>query len=309
MRIAFLSRWQGISARGAEVLVAELAHRLALLGHQVRIYKHAGDGLDRRTQIVVGVNGRFDSLAARLWSLTCAAKLVILGQSGPGMDDRWNLWTWPDVFVTMTKYQYKWAKSVNHFVRVIKIPNGVDLQKFSNEVRPLDTDLPHPIVLSVAALEPIKRLDLLIRAVVKTNLSLLLCGKGSEYKKLNDLGNKMLKNRFQIIALPYKQVPAVYTVADLFSFPTSPWESFGMAMVEAMASGLAVVATDDPIRREVVGAAGIFVDPTNTDAFAAALEQALEKNWRDIPRRQAAKFSWDKIALQYDQLFKAICSQ
>jgi glycosyltransferase involved in cell wall biosynthesis len=98
-------------------------------------------------------------------------------------------------------------------------------------------------------------------------------------------------------------MPSVYATADLFSYPTSTWESFGIVLVEAIASGLGVVATDDPIRREIVGNAGIFVDPTDTKAYSEALKEALETNWGDEPRKQAEKFSWDKIAKQYEKLF------
>jgi len=101
----------------------------------------------------------------------------------------------------------------------------------------------------------------------------------------------------------HQTMPFVYTACDLFSYPTSPWESFGIAMLEAMASGLPVVATDDPIRREIVGNAGLFVDPTDSAAYARVLEKALNTNWGDKPRHQAAKFSWDKIVALYDLCF------
>src|SRR5690606_135310 len=91
--------------------------------------------------------------------------------------------------------------------------------------------------------------------------------------------------------------------ADLFTYPTSPAESFGIVIAEALASGLAVVAADDPIRREIIGKAGIFVDPENTVEYANCLDEALTKNWGDLPRKQAAKYSWESIALQYESLF------
>jgi glycosyltransferase involved in cell wall biosynthesis len=98
-------------------------------------------------------------------------------------------------------------------------------------------------------------------------------------------------------------MPRVYGAADIFTYPTVPWESFGIVLVEAMASGLPVVATDDPIRREIVGDAGLFDDPLNTKVYAKALRKALAKDWGDKPRKQAEKFSWDKIADQYHKLF------
>ena len=98
----------------------------------------------------------------------------------------------------------------------------------------------------------------------------------------------------------------VYRRANLLVFPTVPWESFGIVLIEAMASGLPVVATDDPIRREIVGDAGLFVDPTNIEEYAKAIEKALSTDWGDKPRKQAEKFSWDIIASSYEELFKNI---
>jgi glycosyltransferase involved in cell wall biosynthesis len=76
-----------------------------------------------------------------------------------------------------------------------------------------------------------------------------------------------------------------------------------------MASGLTVVAIDDPVRREIVGDAGILVDPTNTEEYVSALKKALKTNWGEKPRRQAEKFSWDRIADKYDELFKTLAKK
>ncbi|HLD91975.1 MAG TPA: glycosyltransferase, partial [Patescibacteria group bacterium] len=85
---------------------------------------------------------------------------------------------------------------------------------------------------------------------------------------------------------------------------SNPTESFGIVLVEAMATGLPVVATNDAIRKEIVGDAGLFVDPTNADEYAKILEKALNTNWGDKPRNQAEKFSWDKIAKSYEEILE-----
>ena len=73
-----------------------------------------------------------------------------------------------------------------------------------------------------------------------------------------------------------------------------------------MASGLPVVANSDDIRRQIVGRAGVLVDPTNIDAYAIALENALRLRWGRRPQNQAKKFDWDKIAVKYEQLFESL---
>lgn len=261
--------------------------------------------MDPSTDIVVATNNRFQVLLTRLWTKKHGVKLVVPGQGGPGLDERIALWCFPDAFVPISGYQRKWAKRANLFVNVSQvIHNGVDLSKFFKKSPSLKLNLPKPIILCVAAFWPMKRLPLLIKAVSKLKKgSLLIVGKGELEGELKSLGKKLLGERFETKAFPHHKMPAVYAAADLFSYPTSSWESFGIVLIEAMASGLGVVAADDPIRKEIVGEAGLFVDPTDSDAYALALERALKINWGSKPRKQAEEFSWDKIARKYEDLF------
>lgn len=263
--------------------------------------------LDKDTDILFPTNGQWQSLLSSLWTTLKKTKLVISGQSGPGLDDRINIWTFPDIFLGLTDKQVKWAKNANPFVKVGKIPNGVDLKKFNKSGLALEVDLPRPIILCVAAFDTWKRLDLAIKAVARLKKgSLLLVGRGSCEKALRKMGEKLLPGRFKIMSFPHKDMPKVYKAADLFTYPTAPWESFGIVLVEAMASGLPVVATKDPIRREIVGRAGFFVNPKKTARYASAIREALGKKWGDIPRIQAGKYDWNKIAKLYESLFKSL---
>lgn len=266
--------------------------------------------IDRDTDILVPTNGQWQSLLCSIWAKTRGKKIVISGQSGPGLDDRINIWTFPNAFIGLTSYQCDWARKANPFVDVQGIPNGVDMNKFQAEGSTLRLKLPGPIILNVAALQDWKRQDLAIRAVAKLkNGSLLLIGQGDQEENLRTLGDSLLPGRFKIMSFKHEDMPAVFKAANLFTFPTVPWESFGIAIVEAMASGLPVVATNDPIRREIVGDAGILVDPSNTDEYAAALKKALETNWGNKPRKQAEKFDWDKITEKYEELFRKLLTR
>jgi glycosyltransferase involved in cell wall biosynthesis len=307
MKIAFLNKYQNKVARGAETFVYELSHRLSK-DHEVDVISDVNylTILKKRYDVIIPTNGRFQALIIRKIAWLTGAKVIISGQSGIGWDDKVNLLSFPDIFVALSQKAEKWAKKFNPFVKIEKIPNGVDLRKFT--INNLQFTNKTKTVLAVGAFTKQKRMDLAIKAVAKLdNVCLLMVGSGGEMKnELELLGKKLLGSRFQIMSVPFEKMPEVYRSANVFTLPSASSEAFGNVLVEAMASGLPVVATDDPVRHEIVGDAGIFVDPENTEEYAKSLQMALDRDWKNIPRTQAEKFSWDDIVQQYKELFKKI---
>lgn len=260
-----------------------------------------------RFDIVIPVNGGWQPALVRIATWLYGGKMVISGQSGIGWDDRNNLWCFPNRFIALSFFAKDWAKRVNPFVKIEHIPNGVDLKKFSSKGSIFRVGLAKPLVLCVGALTPTKRIDLTIKAVAELkNASLLVVGDGDLKEALQRLGNRLLGNRFKILKLPFEKMPEVYRAADVFTIPSESYYSFEIVLAEAMASGLPVVANDDPIRKEIAGDVGILVDPTKTKEYSLSLRKALKTNWGDKPRRQAEKFDWDKIAIQYEELFNSL---
>jgi len=265
------------------------------------------DLLKEKFDIVIPLNGGWQPAIVRIVTWLYGGKMVISGHSGMGWDDLNNLWSFPDAFVALSSQAQKWAKKKNPFVKNFYIPNGVDLKKFSENVKDFEVKLKKPIILCVAALTKTKRVDLVIKAVSKIrNASLLIVGDGSEKDYLVSLAEELLKGRCQFLKVPYKNIQRIYKASDLFTIASEAYYSFEIVIVEAMASGLGVIVNDDPIRREIVGDAGLFVDPTNTNEYALALSKALKLDWKEKPGNQAEKFSWDKIAKDYEDLFRKI---
>src|SRR5574340_698840 len=132
---------------------------------QARFTRRALTSLDKDTKVVISAGAGWVSFLARLWCWRHGAKLVVAGQSGPGWDDRLNLLCRPDAFVALTKYQASWAKRNAFGVKVVIIPNGVDLARFSSQTKPAEISLPRPLFLCVGALEPGKHVDWTIKAV------------------------------------------------------------------------------------------------------------------------------------------------
>lgn len=340
MKIAFLSLYYGGSNRGAETFISELSSRLSenndvdiISGSSNKLnnwlllwrlfldpqgigvlkftLKNIGKLWHEKYDVVIPMDGGWEALIIRNLTWLYGGKVIISGQSGKGWFDRVNILSCPNVFVSLSKWTQFRLKWMNPFIKFDYIPNGVDLDKFTFKGLPFKVSLSKPVVLVVGAFTKQKRLDLTIKAVAKLkNVSLLMVGSGGVLGEvLEREGKVLLGSRFKMLSIPFNEMPDIYRSANVFTLPSNPSEAFGNVLVEAMACGLPVVATDDPIRREIVGDAGIFVDPTNTEEYAIALQKVLDTNWGEIPRRQAEKFSWDGIAKQYGELFKTLVNK
>lgn len=312
MKIAFLSRYQNTIFRGAETFVRELSKQLSVR-HEVNVLTgEKADSLNEilkgNYQIVVAVNGGMQSLTASLGRLRKNYRLVISSQAGIGKGEIFNIAiAKPDLFVALTETIYKWAKGWAWGTKVIKIPNGVDLNKFTPAGERLDLGFKRPIVLSVGALVWYKHHEKTIKALsLLENVSLVLVGDGSEKDKLEEMGKKLLGDRFKIIQVDYKDLPNIYRGADLFVLPSWNREAFGIVYLEAMASGLGIVAPNDSSRNEIIGEAGILVDVSDPKAYAQAIEKALNLDWKEKALKQAKIFSWEIVAKQYEEAFEKI---
>lgn len=98
-------------------------------------------------------------------------------------------------------------------------------------------------------------------------------------------------------AIPYREIPRLYHEADLFVFPSLA-ESFGHPLVEAMAAGLPIIASDLPICREICGEAAVYVDPLDPAALADAIlvladDPAHRQRLSAVGQaRAASRFNW-----------------
>lgn len=305
MKILFINIYQNRVARGAETFVYELSKRLSA-NHEVDIATSLNikNILRKKYDLVIPTNGRWQVLFVRLVTWLYRGKMIVSGQSGVGFDDRVNLYACPDTFVALSTKALNWAKKINPLVLSVHIPNGVDLTKFKPEGEVFKTGLKKPIILCVGAFTEQKRIDLVIKAVARLpGVSLVVAGGGGDKKsEIEKMGDEMLGKRFETISVPFEKMPDVYRSVNVFTLASHSSESFGNVIVEAMASGLPVVATDDPIRREIVGDAGILVDPTDTDSYARALSTALSQKSPGKAVSQAKKYNWDIIANQYEEL-------
>jgi len=204
--------------------------------------------------------------------------------------------------------------------RVIDVVyNGADLEHFNHDNKDLATqrvrrkyNITEPYILYTARLEhPGKNHVRLLEAYAELKRNkeiphhLILAGSpwfGAEavYAAALDLGI----SEYVIFAgfVPNEELPDLYAGADLFAFP-SLFEGFGIPLLEAMASGTPIVASNVASIPEVVQDAGLLFEPTRTGEIRSAIarlcgDSDLRKNLVELGLQQSARFSWDDSAKQ-----------
>ncbi len=196
--------------------------------------------------------------------------------------------------------------------RCALIPNGVDVERFqpgSGDRARFGIPDRAFVVLVVAALEPSKRVDAAIRSVAAVpDAFLVVAGDGSRRAELDALAAERLAGRYLNLTLPAAEMPDLYRSADAL-LHMSLYESFGNIYVEALASGLPIVANDFSVTRWVVGSGEGLVDAGDEAAVAAALTsiaQETDPAGRTAAGRTAAGvararelFAWPAVAERY----------
>jgi glycosyltransferase involved in cell wall biosynthesis len=195
--------------------------------------------------------------------------------------------------------------------RIDVVHNGVD-----GSFEPLPADqvdtfrkkrgLPERFILFVGTLEPRKNVVRLVEAYARLPKErpplMLVGGKGWLYDEIFARVEALnLSSEVHFVGyVPAEELPFWYNAAVLFAYP-SLYEGFGLPPLEAMACGTAVVASTSSSLPEVIGQAGLLVDPADTEALAASMEQVLsgkgiQEQMQAAGLAQAQSFSWEKTA-------------
>jgi glycosyltransferase involved in cell wall biosynthesis len=188
--------------------------------------------------------------------------------------------------------------------RLVHAPNGVGLE-FSPEPGSDDGDIAElngpPFLLHVGSCVPRKRIDILLdvfAAVRKRHENLRLVQLGGEWKpehvaQIDRLG--LRPHLFQTRGVSRSFLAAAYRRAALVVQPSEA-EGFGLPVIEALACGTAVVASDIPPLREIGGAAVVFCPVADIAAWADTVDAMLcrpaDAEARSARLARAAPFTW-----------------
>ncbi|HEX6262904.1 MAG TPA: glycosyltransferase family 4 protein [Actinomycetota bacterium] len=194
------------------------------------------------------------------------------------------------------------------------VPNGVDVDLF-RDARPADLP-PGRRVLFVNRLDPRKGFAVMVRAFElllgsHPDALLVVAGDGKERAAVSDLPRPARDRVVMLGNVPHDLLPPYHAACEVFAAPAVGRESFGIVLVEAMAAGLPVVASDIPGYREVVrrGDDGLLVPPRDTAALAAALRRVLDdhelaERLRDAGRARSAGYSWETVTRQVETAYE-----
>lgn len=304
------SVWSSSSARVTAQIFPGVLRRLFLTPVDLSIFffylSHIPRLIQTKPDYLIITNCGWHLFIYRLISLILGTKLLLVGQSGPGWDDRINLLSAPDVFISLSPPQQTWARSVFHWphTQLPVIPNGVNIAEFSR-AKPSQSRLPHPRVICVAASIPSKNISAVISGIAThPQASLLLLGSGPLSTQLDQQAKIVLPDRYQRLTVSHQEVASYYRSSDVFILISDSSEAFGIAYLEALAAGLPVIATDDPLRKYIVGRSGVFISPqSSASQIASAIDKALRIK---VDQSQLGSFTWDTIASQYQHLFKTL---
>lgn len=200
------------------------------------------------------------------------------------------------------------------------IPNGVDIERFRPDVAPFpEWREPGRVnVLFVGRLDPRKGVHHLIAAIpevierTKGAARFLIVGDSYLRPKLEAAVAPHVRQHVRFLGhVPVTDLPRWYATGDIFVSPASGNESFGIVLVEAMASGRAVIASDIPGYRSVVTPEenAAVVPPDDVPALARAIaELALDPARRERlaknGRERSLEFSWPRVTDQIEAVYR-----
>ncbi len=202
------------------------------------------------------------------------------------------------------------------------IPNGIDTAHFHPDVSPIAEFVDGKLnILFVGRLEKRKGVNYLLEAykLVKKEIPesrLIVVGPGTRLRRKYEKQTRRngLKDVSFIGYASYSELPSYYKTADIVCAPATGWESFGIVLLEAMAVGKAIVASNIEGYASVLnhGEEGLLVPPKNSEKLAEAMltlmtDRTLRQQMEAKGRTKAAGYDWEQVTRRvFDCYLKAL---
>ncbi|HEU5173504.1 MAG TPA: glycosyltransferase family 4 protein [Gemmatimonadaceae bacterium] len=196
------------------------------------------------------------------------------------------------------------------------IPNGATIDHFGT-AEPATLPAGRRM-LFVGRLEPRKGFRVAVDAFAELgerydDLRLVVVGDGPQRAQIRRLPRGLRERVDMMGRVSHDAMPTYHAASDVFVAPATGRESFGIILVEAMAAGLPVVASDLPGYREVVRheREGLLVPPADPAALAEATarlldDAALAKRLAVGGRMRARAFAWPRIAARVERVYDKV---
>ncbi|HEY7132635.1 MAG TPA: glycosyltransferase family 4 protein [Candidatus Limnocylindrales bacterium] len=199
------------------------------------------------------------------------------------------------------------------------IPNGVDVDRFQRAVPLARWQDGTRNILFVGRFEPRKGLLELLKAyriLKKTGCDcrVLVVGSGPLAREARRyVATRRLKGVEFLGRVSDEEKAQLYRTADVYVSPATGGESFGIVLLEAMAAGTAIVASDIHGYKGVVrrGREGLLVPPRDPKAIAAAVARLLNDDEERLEmaaagRARAQEFSWERVTAKVDDFYGVV---
>ncbi|MDP6272865.1 MAG: glycosyltransferase family 4 protein [Dehalococcoidia bacterium] len=203
------------------------------------------------------------------------------------------------------------------------IPNGIDYDRFASPApAPKGFDDGRINLLFVGRMEQRKGLRYLLSAYADLKwdfpeLRLTVVGPGEpDADSQRVMGERNLNDVVFAGRVSDEMLPAYYQSADIFCSPATGSESFGIVLLEAMAAGVSIVASDIAGYRDVIdhGADGLLAQPNDPTALAGALRTLIEDPARRAQmgaagRLKAHGYRWPEVASRVLDFYQKVASR
>jgi len=235
----------------------------------------------------------------------------------------------PDLCLAVS---HRWQQTLarDYGIDAVRVVNGVDQRRFNPQPNGEDGmrkryGLAGPVLLTIGGIEPRKNSIRLLQAFAQVRRAhptaqLVIVGGATlfDYQPYRDkfFAEVDTLGLNEALVLPGvlsdASLPAFYRCADALVFPSLK-EGWGLVVLEAIASGVPVVTSNQPPFTEFLSPhQACLADPLDVNAIAVAIEQALDpqvaQNVVDNSQAVLSHYSWDRSAAQHGRAYQSLCA-